>query len=367
MNDRGQVAMVAALTLPVLLGMTGMAIDVGTYASDRRQLQNAADSIALAAAQELPDESAAVAAAHQWATRNGISLSDLTLTIDTTTTGGSAPYARATIDRQHDFAFVKVVGIDSKDVSARAAASKVSFGGSNGIVPWTVTQATQDAATLGGEVIMKYDADGANIGNFGAIRIDGPGANTYNTSVKFGSTAYACAATAPNCTTGACPGVYPEQCAETAPECDGPDCTPQTGNLIGPTATGVDFRINNTMPECDTFDEVFSTPDPITGKSNIDPDCNPWTDGPGKCTSDTDICSRRVIIIPVVDSFGSGASDPATIQRFALMFLEGYDDGKCQGNSCEIKGRFVSADINTRALAGSYDEDALIHFVRLSE
>jgi len=367
MNDRGQVAMVAALTLPVLLGMTGMAIDVGTYASDRRQLQNAADSIALAAAQELPDESAAVAAAHQWATRNGISLSDLTLTIDTTTTGGSAPYARATIDRQHDFAFVKVVGIDSKDVSARAAASKVSFGGSNGIVPWTVTQATQDAATLGGEVIMKYDADGANIGNFGAIRIDGPGANTYNTSVKFGSTAYACAATAPNCTTGACPGVYPEQCAETAPECDGPDCTPQTGNLIGPTATGVDFRINNTMPECDTFDEVFSTPDPITGKSNIDPDCNPWTDGPGKCTSDTDICSRRVIIIPVVDSFGSGASDPATIQRFALMFLEGYDDGKCQGNSCEIKGRFVSADINTRALAGSYDEDALIHFIRLSE
>ena len=367
MNDRGQVAMVAALTLPVLLGMTGMAIDVGTYASDRRQLQNAADSIALAAAQELPDESAAVAAAHQWATRNGISLSDLTLTIDTTTTGGSAPYARATIDRQHDFAFVKVVGIDSKDVSARAAASKVSFGGSNGIVPWTVTQATQDAATLGGEVIMKYDADGANIGNFGAIRIDGPGANTYNTSVKFGSTAYACAATAPNCTTGACPGVYPEQCAETAPECDGPDCTPQTGNLIGPTATGVDFRINNTLPECDTFDEVFSTPDPITGKSNIDPDCNPWTDGPGKCTSDTDICSRRVIIIPVVDSFGSGASDPATIQRFALMFLEGYDDGKCQGNSCEIKGRFVSADINTRALAGSYDEDSLIHFVRLSE
>ncbi|MBI5288320.1 MAG: hypothetical protein HY873_05055 [Chloroflexi bacterium] len=366
-DERGQVVVVAAVTLPVLLGMAGMAIDVGSYASNRRQIQNAADSIALAAAQELPDESAAVAAGQQWATRNGIALGDVTITIDAATTNGATPSARAAISRQHAFAFMKVVGVDSKAVSARATAQKVSFGGSSGIVPWTITQATQDAATLGGLVVMKYDADGANIGNFGAIRIDGPGANTYNTSVKFGSTAYACAATAPNCTAGACPGVYPQQCAETAPECDGPDCTPQTGNLIGPTATGVDFRINNTMAECDTFSEVFTAPDSVTGESNINPDCNPWTDGPGKCTSDTDLCSRRVIIIPVVDTFGNGASDPATIQRFALMFLEGYDNGKCQGNSCEIQGRFVRSDINTRALAGSYDEDALIHFTRLSE
>jgi hypothetical protein len=367
MAERGQVLMVAAISLPVLLGMAGMAIDIGAYAGDRRQLQNAADSIALAAAQELPDEDAAVAAGRQWATRNGIDLSDLTLTIGTETGFGSTPYARATIAREHLFAFVKVLGIEQASVSSRATAQKVSFGGSNGIVPWTVTQATQDAATLGDEIVMKYDADGANIGNFGAIRIDGPGANTYNRSVMYGSTAYACSTSSPNCTTGACPGVYPEQCGETAPECDGPECTPQTGNLIGPTATGVDFRMDNTLPGCDTFEEVFSPPDPVTGKSTLNPDCNPWTDGPGKCTSDIDICSRRVIIIPVVDSFGSGASDPATIQRFALMFLEGYDSGKCQGNSCEIKGRFVAADINTRALAGYYDEDALIHFTRLSE
>jgi hypothetical protein len=74
-----------------------------------------------------------------------------------------------------------------------------------------------------------------------------------------------------------------------------------------------------------------------------------------------------VIIIPVVDSFGNGASDPGEIQRFALMWLEGYDNGKCQGNSCEIKGRFVKADINTNALAGTYDPDAPIHFTKLTE
>jgi hypothetical protein len=117
---------------------------------------------------------------------------------------------------------------------------------------------------------------------------------------------------------------------------------------------------------CDTFALAFGSPD-AQGKYHLDPDCNPWTDGPGKCTSDSDICSRRVIIIPVVDTFGSGASDPAEIQRFALVYLEGYDSGKCQGNNCEIKGRFVKADITTEALAGTYDAAALIHFVRLSE
>jgi hypothetical protein len=363
-SERGQVVMVAALLLPVLLGMVGMAVDIGTYASERRTLQNAADSIALAAAQELPDEVAARDAGEEWADRNGINLADLTIVIDT---AGATPFARATIGRTHEFAFVRVLGIDSKGVGARATASKVSFGGGAGIVPWTITVATQDAATLGDVVTMKYDATGADTGNFGAIRIDGPGSNTYNNSVMYGSNSFACAITAPNCVAGACPGIYPSTCAEDSPECDGPECTPQTGNLIGPTRTGVDFRINYTMTGCDQFTEVFTDPDPTTGESFINPDCNPWTDGLGKCDSPIDMCSRRVIIIPVVDQFGNGASDPATIQRFALMFLEGYDNGKCQGNSCEIKGRFVKADINARALAGTYDEDALIHFTKLTE
>jgi hypothetical protein len=69
----------------------------------------------------------------------------------------------------------------------------------------------------------------------------------------------------------------------------------------------------------------------------------------------------------VVDTFGTGASDPAEVQRFALMFLEGYDSGKCQGSSCEIKGRFVQADITTGALAGVFDAEASVHFTRLSE
>jgi hypothetical protein len=77
------------------------------------------------------------------------------------------------------------------------------------------------------------------------------------------------------------------------------------------------------------------------------------------------LCSRRVIVIPVIDQFGNGSSDPVTIQKFALVFMEGYDDGMCSGNSCEIKARFVNADLTTGALAGDYNPNASVQFTKL--
>jgi Flp pilus assembly protein TadG len=368
-RERGQVLMLTAALAPLLLGMVGMAVDVGGYAGHKRHLQNAADSITLAAADDLckvtcADTSAAASAANTWALKNNINPADVTLTF---TGGSTAPTVRATIQTNHTFAFMRILGINSKGVGATAAAVKVSFGGGAGIVPWSVTQATVDAAGSGDVITMKYDTTGSNTGNFGAIRIDGPGANVYSSSVMYGSQDVACALTAPNCTTGACPGTYPTTCAEDSPSCDGPQCDPQTGNLIGPTRTGVDFRMNNTSGACDTFGEAFA--DLGGGKYHLNGDCNPWTDGAGKCTGNNpgDLCSRRVIVIPVVDGFGSGASTPTTIQRFGLVYLEGYDAGKCQGNDCDIKGRFVQADVNPRTLAGAYDPKALIQFAKLSE
>jgi len=357
-SQRGQVLIIFAILLPTLVGMAGLAIDVGTYAANRRHLQNAADAIALAAAQELPDVDAANTVALNWAADNDIDPDELTLRFYAVSPGVPNPKVRVIIERDHRFHFINVLGVNSREVEGRSAAIKASYGGSNGIVPWTVTQATVDAAGNGALVTLKYDADGGENGNFGAIRIDGPGAQTYETSVKHGSTAYACAEGTPNCSPGACPGTYPESCAETAPECDGPDCTPQTGNLIGPTRDGVDHRMNGASAQCDSFGETFSGPND-SGVYRLNPGCNPWLPGGSGGT--------RVIIIPVVDDFGSGASDPATITGFALVYLEGYDAGKCSGNSCEIKGRFVRADLSAKALAGVYDEDALVQFSRLSE
>ena len=234
-RERGQVLMLVGVLLPLLLGMAGMAVDIGSYAGHKRNLQNAADSIALAAAQELckvdcSNTAAATAAGNTWASKNNIDSADVTLTF---TGGSTAPKVRAAVTGNHKFAFMRVLGIDSKGIGAAAAAAKVSFGGGAGIVPWTVTQSTVDSVASGAIITMKYDTTGSNIGNFGAIRIDGPGANVYESSATYGSQDVACAVTAPNCTAGACPGTYPATCSENSPTCDGPQCDPQTGNLNG--------------------------------------------------------------------------------------------------------------------------------------
>ena len=80
-RESGQVLILSALVLPLLMGMAALAVDLGGYADHRRTLQNAADSIALAAARDLPDASAATSSAHAWADNNNIPWSDVTVTI----------------------------------------------------------------------------------------------------------------------------------------------------------------------------------------------------------------------------------------------------------------------------------------------
>jgi len=62
-SQRGVVAIIYALVLVVLLGFTGLAVDLGLIYHRKAQLQNAADSIALAAALRLNGTAAGVTAA----------------------------------------------------------------------------------------------------------------------------------------------------------------------------------------------------------------------------------------------------------------------------------------------------------------
>ena len=457
-SERGQVLIVVALLIPVLLGMAALAIDIGTYASERRDMQNDADSIALAGAQGLPDSAAVTSLANEWAGKNGIDLSEMTLSIYGGTT---APTVRVTLNRPHEFSFIRALGISQKDVGAIAAAQKLSVAGGAGIVPWSITQDTVDAAASGALVTIKYDSNGNyGQGNFGAIRIAGNGASDYEDSAKYGADSVICASGTPNCTTSGCPGTYPTTCAENAPECDGDQCQPKTGNMTGPTRDAVDFRMNNTDTGCDTFGEAFT---PLSVASNLSEELEKYvyagpgaggagsgfgarypqkqptntpTNTPTKTNTDADLhadaheyacshqhaasthrdeharwsdeyaaasdkhadagigrwrfdlrpqpgvqpvvrrgcapkpssapCSRRVFLIPIVDGFGNGSSDPVTILGFALVYLEGYD-GSCTGNSCDVEARFIRADVTTGGLTGAYDPDAALHVVKLTE
>lgn len=343
-GERGQILMMSVLLLPILLGMTGMAIDIGTYADHRSSLQNAADAAAMAGARDLPSSSAATASAYAWGANNGIAAADMTVVV--TPQGGTNPNPkiRVTIEEGHTFHFMNVLGIKNKNVGASAAAIKTNPGGAGAVVPWAITEDIWLNSPVGTSVVLKYDANNVSNGNFGAIRIDGSGSAVYEKSIKGGSTSYICAESVP-------------ACVDTSPVCDDVSvCPTETGNKVGPTRDGVDWRIDNTAPQCDTFDEVFSGP--VNGKYVLEPDCNPWTTG--------GYDSHRVIIIPIIDALCNGSCD-VTVINFGMFFLEGYGSGKCTGNACEVTGRFVNADANINALTGIFDENAGLHFTKLSE
>ncbi len=342
-GESGQVLIAFALLLPMLLGMVALAVDLGNYASERRSLQNSADSIALAASRDLPNAAQAVVSGQAWATKNGVPLSAVTITVTQVSTGDPNPKVTVDIRKPHGFVFGRVIGVSSRNVGAHAAAIKTSPGGLAGLSPWSVLKSAQAAATPGALVTLKYDANNPANGNFGIIQLDGSGSSVYLDSLENTSTSVVCAQGATDCT-------------DTSPVCTGDICPSQTGNKVGPTREGVDYLLDNTDPHCDTFAEAFSGP--VGGKYELNPQCNPWLDG--------SYPSPRVIIIPVINSLCNGSCD-VTVVSFALFWLEGYQAGACTGNNCEIQGRFVNADINVNALAGVYDPNSSIHFVRLTE
>ncbi|MGB2695479.1 MAG: VWA domain-containing protein [Dehalococcoidia bacterium] len=58
-DDGGQILMITALMLTVLLGMVALVVDVGNFMRERGHIQSVVDAAALAGAQELPDNSLA--------------------------------------------------------------------------------------------------------------------------------------------------------------------------------------------------------------------------------------------------------------------------------------------------------------------
>ena len=342
-RERGQVLVIFARLVPVLLGMAALAVDVGSYAGHKRALQNEADSIALAAAQDLPNAAAAQLTAQTYATKYGLNWSDVTFSVVPQGAGHPNPEVRVDVTRPHPFALIRLLGVTSANVRSHASAIKTSPGGGAHLTPWAVLASTVSTSQPGTTITLKYDATNSTTGNFGAIQIDGSGASTYRTSVENGSTTTACAQGVTTCTS-------------TSPVCSSGTCPSETGNMVGPTRTAVDDIMANTDPHCDTFAEVFSGPS--GGPYTLNHQCNPWLSG--------SYASPRVIILPVITSLCNGNCD-LTVVSFALFWLEGYQGSQCTGNSCLIQGRFINADLTVDAVAGVYSASSLIHFTRLSE
>lgn len=120
-RERGQVLVIFALTLVVLLLFAALAFDTGSMLLERRDQQNAADAAALAGARYLPaSQGAADDAARAIATANGFTEGVDTVTVDVTFPGTGKIEVVIGSDRQSIFG--GILGRADWAVAARAVA-----------------------------------------------------------------------------------------------------------------------------------------------------------------------------------------------------------------------------------------------------
>lgn len=118
-----------ALVIFVLLGVSALVLDVGVFTVEKRNVQNAVDGAALAAARELPgDPSAALAAAENYLALNGypVAGSDVTLAYTTPYTADSEQVEVILTNHNVPYLFARVLGFVSLDISARAVGESVT-------------------------------------------------------------------------------------------------------------------------------------------------------------------------------------------------------------------------------------------------
>ena len=153
-GERGFVMVTFVVLAVVLLGMTGLVIDAGMMAYEKRRAQVAADAAAMGGALEIAGGGNGVLAAADDATANGF-----TGGVNGTTVAVSSPplsggytndnrYVEVSITRQIPTTFMRILNIPTMTVSARSVAGQSQ--GSGGCIFALNPNSTQNAIVASG-------------------------------------------------------------------------------------------------------------------------------------------------------------------------------------------------------------------------
>ena len=316
LNERGQVAVIAALLIVSLVGMAALVIDVGSIYEERRSTQTVADAAALAGAQDLPeDPEQAIQTAIIYADLNGVSISEDNIQISDSEYGVQNDTITVTpTDVDAPLFFAKVLNVNSATVNATATAIAGGPKSMTGLMPWTIPVAPYGgeeniisgvtyALKLGAgpleepeeEIPIPPDQIG---GQYQGMAFDGPGAAEYKENIING------------CEQEIVVGQwYPTQ----------------TGDVSGPTKQGTNTRISG--------DSHFFYDGEIIG---VDED--------GKFFVKDGSCPR-VVYIPLISEMVSPSQDVQII-KFAIFFIEELRwNDPVYGNGPTVLGRFVDYSI----------------------
>src|SRR3990172_11813075 len=165
--QHGQVIVLSALSITVLLGFTGLAIDVGLMLHTRTDIQKDVDAMALAGAQALCGTSACEPQANidalDWGDENGVQVSDTTVVQFGVDCDGatSASYDLITVrvTRHQAAYFARVVGFTGSDIRACATAQKFSLGAVVGVHPFALEDDCIAEVDYGEYVDLKFDSE----------------------------------------------------------------------------------------------------------------------------------------------------------------------------------------------------------------
>ena len=201
LNQNGQFAVIIAVLIVSLFGMTALVVDVGSLYHERRNLQSVADSAALAGAQELPDDTdKAIQVAIDYASKHGVSISsgdvklsnaltsNDTITV-TSINPGKETYFAGVLEildpsGESDFSEVEVTAQATAMIAKPLEVAK--------IVPWGIDIDTFLDLKFRDLVQFYFSTiDEIGPGNFGALDLPrkdkgGGGANDYYDNILYG-------------------------------------------------------------------------------------------------------------------------------------------------------------------------------------
>ncbi|WP_280770404.1 Tad domain-containing protein [Salipaludibacillus daqingensis] len=176
-KEDGNVLVLVALSIVVLLGFTAMAVDAGRMYAEKSNLQKAMDASALAGAQVYYSEEDSKVKAVEIADLNGFTIDESDVVVDETN-----KHVKVTQQSNIPLTFAKILGITDADIGASATAAIFPLIQSIGIAPIAV-----DESSIPDGTFLNCENPGNKVKevNFNSL-IKGNASEDYKTGFKDG-------------------------------------------------------------------------------------------------------------------------------------------------------------------------------------
>jgi Flp pilus assembly protein TadG len=281
-RPKGQIAIIMAIAMPVLVGALGLCCDVLVMYFQWQNLQKATDAAVLAGANQLPGYPAdALTLAQSWANKNGINSSEIV----STTVASDDQSISMTVNRTVPHYFARIFGIKSALITVAATAGVLGSTTAQNLVPIGIQCTAMPCFTPDPtKPVTLQVLKGTQIspGNWGPLALGASGGNTYRNNIQQG---YSGAVST------------------------GDMVTTQTGNMVGPTDQGFASRISagqTSFPSSSPTEPTFGDP--------------------------------RIIELPMVDFTAANGNSHVPVIGFGLFFLQSSNGGVVTGYFIKMAG-----------------------------